>query len=193
MRGLKSENMTHSTSYNSSETLESFLARHVPFGGWREEWLGVPLEFRTFLADELPPRAFVGSVRAIVLRDNKVLLVYSDIPILSVGGRCEPGETIEQTLLREVAEETGWNVSPVAVIGFTHCHHLDGQRPDWGRPAPDWIDPCFAVVAESYEANIIEQNAARCEFVSIDEAERCGLHEIDRIWLREALRKRLAS
>jgi 8-oxo-dGTP pyrophosphatase MutT (NUDIX family) len=185
--------MANFISPNSSAILEQFLARHASFGSWREEWLGVPLEFRTFLADELPPRAFVGSVRAIVLRDNKVLLVHSETPILSVGGRCEPGETIEQTLLREVAEETGWNVSPVAVIGFTHCHHLDGQRPDWGRPAPDWIDPCFAVLAETFDARLIEADAARCAFVPADEAERCGLHEIDRVWLREALRKRLAS
>lgn len=181
--------MTNFVSQNSGETLETFLLRYASFGGWREEWLGVPLEFRTYLADELPPRAFVGSVRAIVLRKDEVLLVHSLIPILSVGGRREPGETIEQTLLREVAEETGWMVSPLEVIGFTHCRHLDEQRPDWGRPAPDWIDPLFAAVAKSYDANLIETNAARCEFVSTDEAERCGLHEIDRVWLREALRK----
>jgi 8-oxo-dGTP pyrophosphatase MutT (NUDIX family) len=184
--------MANFISPNSSAILEQFLARHASFGSWREEWLGVPLEFRTFLADELPPRAFVGSVRAIVLRDNKVLLVHSETPILSVGGRCEPGETIEQTLLREVAEETGWEVSPVAVIGFTHCRHLDAQRPDWRRPAPDWIDPLFAVVAESHDANLVEPNAARCGFVSIDEAEHRGIHEIDRVWLREALRKHRA-
>jgi hypothetical protein len=37
----------------------------MSFGGWREEWLGVPLDF-ALPSDELPPRAFVGSVRAIV-------------------------------------------------------------------------------------------------------------------------------
>jgi 8-oxo-dGTP pyrophosphatase MutT (NUDIX family) len=181
---------THSTGQDSHEDVNGFLARHHSFGGWREEWLGVPLEFRTCLSAELPPRAFVGSVRAIVLRDNEVLVVDSPEPILSIGGRCEPEEAVEQTLLREVAEETGWKVSPVAVIGFTHCRHLDEQRPDWGRPAPEWVDPLFAVVAKSYDANFIEPNAARCEFVSIDEVERLGIHEIDRIWLLEALRKR---
>jgi hypothetical protein len=88
-----------------------------------------------------------------------------------------------------VAEETGWKVSPVAVIGFTHCRHQDEQRPDWGRPAPEWIDPLFAVVAESYDANLIEPNAARCEFVSTEDAEHLCLHEIDRVWLREVLQR----
>jgi 8-oxo-dGTP pyrophosphatase MutT (NUDIX family) len=179
----------HSTAQNLRQVLNNFLARHPSFGGWREEWLGVPLEFRTCLSDELPPRAFVGSVRAIVLRDNEVLIAHSPEPILSVGGRCEPGETLERTLLREVAEETGWKVSPVAVIGFIHCHHLDEQRPDWGRPAPDWIDPLFAVVAEVFDASLSEPNALRCEFVSADEVERLSIHEIDLVWLREALRK----
>ena len=176
----------------SNEELESFLARHPSFGGRREEWLGVPLEFRTCLADELPPRAFVGSVRAIVLRDDEVLLVHSSVPILSVGGRCEPGETIAQTLLREVAEETGWVVSPVCVIGFIHCRHLDEQRPDWGRPAPDFIDPLFAVAAEAFDANLLGSTELCCEFVSIAEVERLGVEEINRTFLREALRKRSA-
>ena len=44
-------------------------------------------------------------VRAIILRDQAVLVVRSPVPMLSVGGRPEPGETLEQALRREVAEE----------------------------------------------------------------------------------------
>src|SRR5262245_31322770 len=126
------------------EELESFLGRHEPIGGWRAEWLGVPLEARTYLSRELPPRRLVGSVRALVLRGDSVLLVHTSPPILNVGGRCQPGETVEETLLREVAEESGWVVHPLGVIGFVHCRHLDEQRPAWGRPAPDFVDPVFA-------------------------------------------------
>lgn len=115
---------------NSDKELREFLSHHPSFGGWSEAWDGVPLEFRTCLGNDLPPRAFVGSVRALVLRNNEVLLVHSSVPILSVGGRCQPGETVEQTLLREVREETGWRVLPLGVIGFIHCQHLDGQRPN---------------------------------------------------------------
>lgn len=182
--------MRVSPTQNTDEALEAFLSRHPSFGGWREEWLGVPLEFRACLSDELPPRAWVGSVRAIVLRNDEVLLVHSSVPILSVGGRCQPGETMEQTLLREVAEETGWRVAPVGVIGFIHCRHRDEQRPDWGRPAPDFIDPLFAVVAELFDAELMDPTSPRCEFVSTDEVERLGVEEINRTFLREALRTR---
>ena len=176
-----------------NEGLEAFLSRHPSFGGWREEWDGVPLAFRTCISDELPPRAFVGSVRAIVLHDDEVLLVHSSVPILSVGGRCKRGETIEQTLFREVAEETGWKVSPVGVIGFIHCRHLDEQRPDWGRPAPDFIDPLFAVVAEAFDVMLMGSTDSKCEFVLIDEVEGLGVDEISRRFLCEALRKRSAN
>jgi 8-oxo-dGTP pyrophosphatase MutT (NUDIX family) len=129
-----------------SDALRAFLVRHASFGGWREEWQGVPLEFHACVSDELPPRALVGSVRAIVLRGNEVLLVHSEVPILSVGGRCKPGETVEQTLLREVGEETGWSVSPVGVIGFIHCRTWtsnapigDGQRRTSSTRCSSWL------------------------------------------------------
>ena len=169
--------------------LEAFLSCHPSFGGWHEEWDGVPLEFRTCLSDELPPRSYVGSVRAIVLRGNKVLLVHSSVPILSVGGRCKPEEAIEQTLLREVAEETGWNVSPLGAIGFIHCRHLDEQRPDWGRPAPNFIDPLFAVVAETFDEALMDPTVPQCEFVCVDTVEALGVEEINRTFLSAALRK----
>ena len=169
------------------EAVEAFLARHASFGGWSEEWDGVPLEFRACISHELPPRSSIGSVRAIVLRGSQVLLVHSPTLILSVGGRCEPGESIEQALLREVAEETGWKVSPVGVIGFVHCRHLDEQRPAWGRPAPDFIDPLFAVVAQNFDAGWMNSDVPGCEFVSIDEVESLGVEAINQRFLCEAL------
>ena len=175
----------------NDQGLEAFLARHSSFGGWREEWDGVPLEFRACLSNELPPRAFIGSVRAIVLRDEEVLLVHASVPILSVGGRCKDGEAIEQTLFREVAEETGWKASPLGVIGFIHCRHLDEQRPNWGRPAPDFIDPLFAVNAEEFDVNLMAPNECKCEFVSINEVESFGVEELNRKFLCEALQRRL--
>ncbi len=171
--------------------LEAFLSRHPSFGGWREAWEGVPLEFRTCLANDLPPRAFVGSVRALILRGNEVLLVHSSAPILSVGGRCQPGETVEQTLLREVGEETGWRVLPLGVIGFIHCRHLDEQRLSWGRPAPDFIDPLFVVEAQAYVPSLLETQNPRCEFVPVWDIERLGVDLINRTFLSEALRNRL--
>lgn len=172
--------------------LQAFLARHTPFGSWTDTWDGVPLEARVFLSDELPPRAFVGSVRAIVLKAQEVLLVHSSVPILSVGGRCEGEEALEQGLLREVAEETGWRVSPISVIGFIHTWHLDGQRPNWGRPAPDFVDPLFAVEAISFDAMLKKPDEHDCEFIPVAEVKNFSVDELNQTFLREALRKRLA-
>jgi 8-oxo-dGTP pyrophosphatase MutT (NUDIX family) len=170
--------------------LAQFLARHASFGGWREEWSGVPLEFRACLADEIPPRAFVGSVRSIVLHEDTVLAVGSAQPILSVGGRCQSEETIEQTLLREVGEESGWIVKPLGVIGFIHCRHLDEQRPDWGRPAPDFVDPIFVSAAIRPDATLLAENEPRCCFVPIADVERLGVEKINKTYLNAALAKR---
>lgn len=171
------------------ESLEGFLSRHPAFGGWHEEWDGVPLKFRTCLSTELPPRPFVGSVRAIVLRGDQVLVVHSPVPILSVGGRCNPEESIQQTLLREVGEETGWRILPVGVIGYIHAQHLDEQRPAWGRPAPDFIDPLFAVEALEFDQALLEPAAVRCEFIAINAVGALGLDEINLTFLHEALRR----
>jgi 8-oxo-dGTP pyrophosphatase MutT (NUDIX family) len=175
----------------SEMEIESFLARYESFSVAQHwEWLGVPLEARFYLVDDLPPREYVGSVRAFVLRDNNVLVVQSSPPVFSVGGRCEPGETIEQTLVREVVEESGWRVKPLAVIGFVHCRHLDAQRPDWGRPAPDFIDPIFAASAVEQRPEQLGQNELPSEFVPVATVEEHGIDEVSRIFLREALRKR---
>ena len=169
--------------------LAAFLARHPSFGGWRDTWSGVPLRFRACLADDLPPAQFVGSVRAVVLRGDHVLAVGTP-PIFSVGGRQEPGETIEQTLLRETAEESGWIVRPIAVIGFIHTQHEDAQRPAWGRPAPDFIDPLFAAEAVTYEPSRRGNNETPGEFMPIADVEAMGVDPINLTFLREAIRKR---
>ncbi len=170
--------------------LQAYLDRHAQFSGWTGEWLGVPLEFRLCLTSEVPPVKFVGSVRAVVLRQEEVLLVHGEVPMLNVGGRPEAGETLEQALLREVGEESGWLVSLIGIIGFVHSRHLDNQRPDWGRPAPDWVDPMFAVEASGYDENLKLPGEHRTELVAASEAERLGVEETNLKLLQEALRLR---
>lgn len=49
----------------------------------------------------------------LIKRNTKPFLGYWGLP----GGRMDPGETIEQTVLREVKEETGLGVKIVSVVG----------------------------------------------------------------------------
>ena len=59
------------------------------------------------------------SVRGVIFLDGKLLLIeniHSEVKL--PGGGAEPGETDEQTLIREVKEETGYDVIPESIRPF---------------------------------------------------------------------------
>ena len=54
--------------------------------------------------------------------DNKILLIKRNtVPFIGYwalpGGRMDPGETVEQTIIREVKEETGLEITIVCKVG----------------------------------------------------------------------------
>jgi 8-oxo-dGTP diphosphatase len=62
------------------------------------------------------------STAIILYPDNKILLIKRNTrPFVGFwalpGGRMDPGESLEQTVVREVKEETGLEVSIVSVVG----------------------------------------------------------------------------
>lgn len=72
-------------------------------------------------ARSYPPRP-VLAVSAAIVRNNKVLLVRRARPpapglFTLPGGAVEAGETLASAIVREVAEETGLAVEPVAIAG----------------------------------------------------------------------------
>ncbi|PYE55785.1 NUDIX domain-containing protein [Deinococcus yavapaiensis] len=170
----------------NEDLARAFLAAHPTFDGWEEAWRSVPLAFRVGLTHDLPPRDVIASVRAVVSKGRDVLLVRAEVPILTVGGRPEAGETLEEGLIREIAEETGWLARPIGVIAFIHALHLDEQRPSWGRPAPHFIDVVFAAEAANFEPSRLHLGEWPCEFVPIEQAARHGLHPIDLAFLKAA-------
>lgn len=71
------------------------------------------------------------SVRGIILRDHTVAMVYSrkydyyKFP----GGGIEPGESHEECLIREVAEESGLQVIPGSLRPYGEVHRVEaGDR-----------------------------------------------------------------
>lgn len=80
-----------------------------------------------------PERAFrnITAVGGIVVQDDRVLLVrmaYGPAKgrYLFPGGRVDPGETLDQAVIREVREETGIIARPLGIVGLRS--RFDGQQ-----------------------------------------------------------------
>lgn len=74
------------------------------------------------------------SVRGIIIRDGKIAMVHSlkydyyKYP----GGGIEPGENLEDALIREVAEESGLSVIPGSIREYGLVHRVQkGEKADF--------------------------------------------------------------
>jgi 8-oxo-dGTP diphosphatase len=80
-----------------------------------------------------PTRPYLA-VSAAIFRDGRVLIVRRARPpahglYTLPGGGVELGETLEQAVIREVREETGLSIAPLALVGFRQAI----ARDDAGR------------------------------------------------------------
>jgi 8-oxo-dGTP diphosphatase len=76
--------------------------------------------------------------------NDKILLIKrATVPFKDYwalpGGRLDPGETVEQTVVREVKEETGLNVAVICKVGE---YHEQGVQ---GGVEYDYYPACFLV------------------------------------------------
>src|SRR5689334_15370946 len=118
----------------------------------RAEWPPVRLRARTYLTTILPPLDLVSSVRALVRKGDQILVVRDPISVhILPGGRREPGETLMQTLDREVLEETGWTIRDARLIGLVHFQHLTPKPDEYRYPYPDFLHLVYVATADSYD------------------------------------------
>jgi ADP-ribose pyrophosphatase YjhB (NUDIX family) len=105
-------------------SVQPLLVETVVDGGarWRVSWFDPP--FR-------PPLAETTQALGICFtRDSQIVLVtLNDTDWTLPGGTIEPGETLEQTLIREVWEEACARVRACAYIGCQRVEHPDDDRP----------------------------------------------------------------
>jgi ADP-ribose pyrophosphatase YjhB (NUDIX family) len=141
-----------------ADHLAAFLARHTAPVVETVTWGQLPLQVANYLSPNLPPRTAITSVRAVVVRQGQVLVVRDPESVhILPGGRCEPGERLEQTLARELLEETGWTVGNLALLGFRHFHHLDPRPPAYSYPYPDFCQVVYAAAAQTYRPEAIDR------------------------------------
>ena len=104
---------------------------------------------------------------AIILRNKEEILLIkrSTPPFIGYwalpGGRAEPNETIEQTALREVKEETGLDVSIIRKIGE---YHEEGTQ---GGQEYDYFPACFLVKIEKGNIQKQESEIADIKFFNL--------------------------
>jgi mutator protein MutT len=89
---------------------------------------------------------FSGRTATAIIRfphDRILLIKRATVPFKGFwalpGGRVDPGETVEQTVVREVKEETGLTVEIVSKVGD---YHEQGVQ---GGVEYDYYPACFVV------------------------------------------------
>ena len=80
--------------------LKSILAQLTPLSEETAVWWQSHLEITYYLTDIFPPIDLVSSVRAILFKDENVMVIQSKDKSYQIvpGGRCEPNEKVEETL-----------------------------------------------------------------------------------------------
>lgn len=127
------------------EHFAGLLARYPAYEEHEDSWGESRLRVSEHLAPELPPDELVTSVRAVVLVGTQVLVVHDPHALhILPGGRREPGETLLDTLTREVLEETGWELGEPLLLGFRHLRHLTPRPPDYRYPYPTFCHVVYA-------------------------------------------------
>ena len=151
--------ITGSPKVATLNALQRFLAPLTSQVAETYDWPAARFAVNTYLHATLPPSEFITSVRAVVLRDQAVLVVqdpdgYHIVP----GGRREAGESFVETVVREVLEETGWQVTVGPLLGFKHFHYLTPQPPEVSAPYPDFVQLVYVAKAVFYRPEAKEQN-----------------------------------
>ena len=78
---------------------------------------------------EYPPRAFPVSIKGVVVRDGRVLLLKNERDEWELpGGKLEIGEDPESCVAREITEEIGWKVTTGPILDAWLYHIWQADR-----------------------------------------------------------------
>jgi 8-oxo-dGTP diphosphatase len=102
------------------------------------EWLPKPNESQVVLSSLLPSRELITTALALAFAGDHLLMTNLtirgwDIP----GGHVESGEAPEETVRREVYEETGATLEPLHLLGYQRLRLLGPKPISYPYPYPD--------------------------------------------------------
>jgi len=121
----------------------------------------------------------------VVTDDNGKIVLHkrSDNHLWSLpGGAMELGESIEQTIIREVKEETGFDVQVIKCIGiYTDPHHVIAYSDGEVRQQ---FSICFACKIIGGEI-AVSSESTRVELFTKEEIEHMDLHPAQRIRIQD--------
>ena len=171
--------------------LDKFLSRHKRVSQNIAKWRnGIELDVSGYLCSEGPPSDLVSSVRAIVLKEDSVLVMRNlDSTHIVPGGRVEEGETFEETLRRELLEEAGVEINVKAQIGLVHLRHTTAKPKNYTFPYPDflWLVYVASVVGQMPEAKVVDDYESSSRFLPVRDVRRLALEDYEWAFLEAAI------
>lgn len=143
-----------------------------------------------YYQDNAPsPNSIVPAASAVVLNKEGKILLHKRRDNNSwslIGGGMELGESIEQTIIREVKEETGFDVSVVKCIGiYTDPNHIIAYSDGEVRQQ---FSICFECHIKGGK-KIVSSESKQVEFFSKEELENLDMHPAQRIRLEDFFKK----
>jgi 8-oxo-dGTP pyrophosphatase MutT (NUDIX family) len=139
--------------------LEVLLDAEEPLVDREVQWPGLRLRQRTYATGPALPDVLITSIRAVVFRRGRVVVVRDRTgpPHVTPGGRREEGEDMDATLRRELLEECGWSVGKPHSFAFHHFRYLGEKPPGFAYPWRPFVQPIFVVEALAYDRSRLKR------------------------------------
>ena len=171
--------------------LDKFLSRHKRVSQNTAKWRGgIELQVTGYVCSEAAPASLVSSVRAIVFKEDRVLVTRNlDGTHILPGGRVEEGETHDETLHRELLEEAAVEIKVMAQIGLVDLKHVTPKPKGYPYLYPDFLWPVYiaSFVRQGPEAEADDDYEIASEFLPLQEVRRLALDQHAKAFLEAAV------